>query len=106
MTLGSWFRDYVYIPLGETGDLRRESVFQPPGSMASDGFWHGAGWNFIIWGLFLFVVIAIEKSGLKRSWTRYAPLGHLYMLLLIPLSWMIFAITDKGQLWIVLRETV
>ena len=104
MTLGSWFRDYVYIPLGGNRRSAHRVYFNLLAVWLLTGFWHGAGWNFIIWGLFLFVVIAIEKSGLKKIMDKIRPLGHLYMLLLIPLSWMIFAITDMGQLWVYLER--
>ena len=106
MTLGSWFRDYVYIPLGGNRRSAPRVYFNLLAVWLLTGFWHGAGWNFIIWGLFLFVVIAIEKSGLKKIMDKIRPLGHLYMLFLIPLSWMIFAITDMGQLLVYFRETV
>ena len=104
MTLGSWFRDYVYIPLGGNRRSAPRVYFNLLAVWLLTGFWHGAGWNFIIWGLFLFVVIAIEKSGLKKIMDKIRPLGHLYMLFLIPLSWMIFAITDMGQLLVYLER--
>lgn len=62
------------------------------------GFWHGAGWNFILWGMILFAIIAIEKAGLKKILDRFKVVGHAYMIVLIPLTWMVFAITDMGQL--------
>ncbi len=104
MTLGSWFRDYVYIPLGGNRRSAPRVYFNLLAVWLLTGFWHGAGWNFIIWGLFLFVVIAIEKSGLKKIMDKIRPLGHLYMLILIPLSWMIFAISDMGQLLVYLER--
>ena len=104
MTLGSWFRDYVYIPLGGNRRSAPRVYFNLLAVWLLTGFWHGAGWNFIIWGLFLFVVIAIEKSGLKKIMDKIRPLGNLYMLFLIPLSWMIFAITDMGQLLVYLER--
>lgn len=100
MTLGSWFRDYVYIPLGGNRRSMPRVYFNLLVVWLLTGFWHGAGWNFIIWGLFLFAVIAIEKAGLKKLMDKVKPLGHVYMLFLIPLSWMIFAITDIEQLGI------
>lgn len=100
MTLGSWFRDYVYIPLGGNRRSMPRVYFNLLVVWLLTGFWHGAGWNFIIWGLFLFAVIAIEKAGLKKLMDKVKPLGHVYMLFLIPLSWMIFAITDIDQLGI------
>ena len=100
MTLGSWFRDYVYIPLGGNRCSPLRVYFNLLVVWALTGIWHGAGWNFVIWGLFLFVCIGVEKAGLKKILDRIKPLGHLYMFFLIPLSWMIFAITDIEQLGI------
>ena len=68
------------------------------------GLWHGANWNFIFWGLFLFCIICVEKAGLIRVLERFKALGHLYMCFLIPLSWMLFAITDFAQLKIYLLK--
>ncbi len=104
MTLGSWFRDYVYIPLGGNRRSVPRVYFNLFSVWLLTGFWHGAGWNFIIWGMFLFAVIAVEKAGLKKILDRIKPLGHLYMLFLIPLSWMIFAITDIEQLGIYIER--
>ncbi len=98
MTLGSWFRDYIYIPLGGNRRSAHRVYLNLLVVWALTGIWHGAGWNFVIWGLFLFVCIAIEKAGLKKILDRVKPLGHLYMFFLIPISWMIFAITDIDQL--------
>lgn len=96
MTLGSWFRDYVYIPLGGNRKAVPRVYLNLFIVWLLTGIWHGAGWNFILWGVFLFAVIAVEKAGLKKKLDARPVLGHLYMLFLIPLSWMIFAITDIG----------
>lgn len=90
MTLGSWFREYVYIPLGgnRKGTLRTFLNLFVVWTLT--GVWHGANWNFLIWGLFLFVVIAIEKLCLYEFFEKHRVLGHLYMMFLIPLSWLIF----------------
>lgn len=70
------------------------------------GFWHGADWNFILWGLFLFAVIALEKAGLGRILSQHRGLGHLYMVFLIPLSWLIFAVSDLQQLAVYLGRLI
>lgn len=104
MTLGSWFRDYVYIPLGGNRRAVPRVYLNLLIVWLLTGFWHGAGWNFIIWGLFLFVCIAVEKAALKKLFDRVRILGHIYMIFLIPLSWMIFAITDIDQLGIYIER--
>ena len=98
MTLGSWFREYVYIPLGGSRCGSGRTIFNLFVVWMLTGFWHGADWNFIIWGLFLFAVITVEKQGLKDYLDTHRAVGHLYMILLIPLQWMIFAVTDLKKL--------
>jgi len=98
ITLGSWFREYVYIPLGGNRKGNGRTYFNLLVTWALTGIWHGAAWNFVLWGLFLFIVIAIEKAGLKKILDKYKLVGHLYMILLIPLSWLLFAVTDLKQI--------
>ena len=106
MTLGSWFREYVYIPLGGNRRSSGRVYFNLFAVWLLTGFWHGAGWNFILWGVVLFVIIALEKAGLKKVLDRFRIMGHLYMVILIPLTWMIFAITDIEQLGIYAQRLV
>ncbi len=98
MTLGKWFREYVYIPLGGN----RKGTFLTYRNLLIvwmlTGMWHGGSLNFCLWGLLLFCLIAIEKAGLKRILDRFRFFGHLYMCLVIPLSWMVFAHTDIVQM--------
>ena len=100
ITLGSWFREYVYIPLGGNRGGSAKTIRNLLAVWLLTGFWHGASWNFILWGLLLFFLLVIERAGLKAFFEKHRPLGHLYMILLIPLSWMLFAITDFSQLGI------
>ncbi|MBQ9990226.1 MAG: MBOAT family protein [Lachnospiraceae bacterium] len=95
ITLGSWFREYVYIPLG--GNKKR-TYFNLLIVWLLTGLWHGASWNFLIWGLVCFALIALEKAGLGKVLNRCPVLGHGYMIFIIPLFWLIFAVTDLGQL--------
>lgn len=94
ITLGTWFREYVYIPLGGNRNGRFKTYRNLLIVWFLTGFWHGADWNFIIWGLLLFVIISIEKMGLRHILEKYRFLGHIYMILLIPLSWLVFAVSD------------
>ncbi|MFR2965692.1 MAG: hypothetical protein ACLTK0_04485 [Anaerovoracaceae bacterium] len=90
----------MYIPLGGNRRSAPRVYFNLFVVWLLTGFWHGAGWNFILWGVVLFIIIAIEKAGLKRFLDRVKIAGHIYMIFLIPLTWMIFAITDMGALGI------
>ena len=98
MSLGSWFRDYVYIPLGGNRVSRGKWVRNILVVWGLTGLWHGADWNFLLWGLGLFGILTVEKLWLKKYLDRWPVLGHLYMLVLIPLSWAVFSVSDFGQL--------
>jgi alginate O-acetyltransferase complex protein AlgI len=98
MTLGSWFREYVYIPLGGNRGSKIKVFRNLLIVWLLTGIWHGAGWNFVLWGLLLFGLIAIEKAGLKQWLDKYRILGHIYMAAVIPLSWAVFAHPNWQQL--------
>lgn len=95
ITLSTWFREYLYIQLGGN---RRGFARQALNLLivwTLTGFWHGAGWNFVLWGLYYFAVLFVEKLFLLKALDR-APkiLRHIYSLLLIVLGWVIFACDD------------
>ena len=98
MTLSGWFRDYVYIPLGGNRKGAARTYVNLFIVWFLTGFWHGAGWNFICWGLFFFVLLTLEKSFLGSFLAGHKVFARIYSLVLIGLSWMIFAITDFAQL--------
>ena len=98
ITLGSWFREYVYIPLGGNRKGSGRLVFNSFVVWLFTGIWHGASWNFIIWGLVLFAVIMSEKFWTGKFFNEHKAAGHIYMILLIPLTWLIFSITDFHDL--------
>lgn len=104
MTLGGWFREYVYIPLGGNRDGFAKTVRNMFVVWLLTGLWHGASWNFVLWGLLLFVLLFVEKAGLGKVLERHKALGHIYMILWIPLSWLVFVITDLSQLGIYLQK--
>ena len=104
MTLGGWFREYVYIPLGGNRGGFAKTVRNMVVVWLLTGLWHGASWNFVLWGLLLFVLLFVEKAGLGKVLERHKALGHIYMILWIPLSWLVFVITDLSQLGIYLQK--
>lgn len=106
ITLSTWFREYVYIPLGGNRKGQIATYVNLFIVWFLTGFWHGAGWNFILWGLFFFVMLVIEKSFLQKFLSNNVVASHIYSVLLIGLSWMIFAITDIKELCVYFTKLV
>ena len=104
MTLGSWFREYMYIPMGGNRVSKPRMYFNLFVVWAFTGFWHGASWNFVLWGLFFFAFLVLEKAFLKPVLERHHVAAHFYVCLLLPLSWALFAITDFQQLGIFFQQ--
>jgi alginate O-acetyltransferase complex protein AlgI len=102
MTLGMWFRSYVYIPLGGNRYGMKRLVANLFAVWILTGLWHGASWNFILWGFLLFLLILLEKLFYKPLLDRSRILARLYMLFVMPVSWMIFAINRSKDLTIYL----
>lgn len=98
MTLGSWFKDYVYIPLGGN----RRGTARTLGNLLAvwllTGFWHGSSFNFVIWGLLLFFFIMLEKLWLGKFLKRHILFSHIYLLLVIPLTWIVFAVKSLPEI--------
>lgn len=98
ITLGRWFREYVYIPLGGNRKGKLRNILNLFIVWALTGLWHGASWNFVLWGIFFFVFLSLEKLFLGKFLERFKWLGHLYVIFLIPISWIIFALSDFSNL--------
>jgi alginate O-acetyltransferase complex protein AlgI len=98
ITLGTWFKEYVYIPLGGNRKGRVRTICNLFAVWTLTGLWHGASWNFVLWGVLFFVLLAIEKLSFGKWIEQTKIIGHIYVILLIPITWVIFAITDMGQL--------
>lgn len=95
MTLGTWFREYVYIPLGGNRKGMARQLLNLFVVWFLTGLWHGAGWNFILWGLYYFVLLVLEKFVLRRVLERLPSLiQHLYTLFFVIVGWVIFACDD------------
>ena len=98
MSLSSWFKEYVYVPLGGNRSGLKKQIFNIAVVWALTGLWHGASWNFVAWGVYFGVILIIEKLWLLRLLDRLPKAaGHIYSLILIVLGWVIFAIEDLGQ---------
>ncbi len=95
ISLGTWFREYVYIPLGGNRHGLSRQILNLIIVWGLTGLWHGASWNFLLWGLYYGVILIVEKVWLLRPLQKApAAVQHLYSLLLIMLGWIIFALTD------------
>lgn len=104
MTLGHWFREYVYIPLGGNRVGKARLYFNLFIVWFLTGFWHGASWNFILWGLFYFALLMIEKTFLLGYLKKSKVISHLYLIFVVLIGWALFAVTDMSQLGILLSR--
>ena len=119
ISLSSFFRDYVYIPLGGNRCSKQRHIFNLFVVWGLTGLWHGANWNFVLWGLYFFALLVIEKylypiiwkaindfresRGLRKWKAPYRILQHAYSLFLIMIGWTLFYYTDFGKLGIALK---
>ena len=94
-SLGSWFRDYVYIPLGGNRKGFAKQIRNICVVWLADRLWHGANWTFVLWGAYFGVLLIIEKMFLLKA-LKKAPaiVGHIYTMFFVIISWVIFALDD------------
>ena len=99
ISLSTWFKEYVYIPLGGNRKGLGRQILNIAIVWALTGFWHGASWNFLLWGLYYAVLLIVEKSFLLKLLKKLPGfVGHLYTILAFVLGWALFYFTDLGQL--------
>jgi len=107
MTLSNWFRDYLYIPLGGSkvsGIITAKNLLIV---FVLCGLWHGAKWNFIVWGLYHGLFLGLERVGLKKLLEKYpAIFGHTYFITVLLVSWVFFRITDISESILFLKTLV
>ena len=95
ISLSTWFRDYVYIPLGGNRCGKIRQCVNILVVWALTGFWHGAGWNFLFWGFYYGILLLIEKLVLGKYIRRLpAPVQHLYTMVIVVIGWVFFASPD------------
>ena len=100
ISLSTWFKEYIYIPLGGNRKGLPRQIFNMFVVWAATGIWHGANYNFIMWGLYFFLLLMIEKTFLLKALKKApAVISHLYVLLFITLGWVIFYFEDMHELW-------
>lgn len=99
MSLGTWFREYVYIPLGGNRCSKLRHIFNLLTVWFLTGLWHGASWNFVLWGLYFGVILILEKYFLTKALEKLPGfISHIYALFLIILGWAIFDFTDISEM--------
>ena len=98
ISLGTWFRDYVYIPLGGNRKGMKRQILNIAVVWMLTGFWHGAEWNFVIWGIYFALLLIIEKLWLYRKLQQSKLLSHIYMFFIIVVSFVIFNAADTSQM--------
>lgn len=90
MSLGTWFRDYVYIPLGGNRKGLKRQILNLLIVWALTGFWHGANWTYLLWGLYYALFLILEKVFLLKRLERSPVLGHIYTLVVVLFGWILF----------------
>ncbi|MFR7995482.1 MAG: MBOAT family O-acyltransferase, partial [Clostridium sp.] len=98
ITLGQWFKQYVYIPLGGNRLGRARTYFNLFIVWFLTGLWHGASYNFILWGLYFFILICIEKNGLLNLLNKHKLISHIYTIFFILVGWVLFAVIDLNKI--------
>ncbi len=96
ISLGSFFRDYVYIPLGGNRHMYLRNLLVV---WFLTGMWHGASWNFVLWGLFYGIMIMIERKVFGGAIEKIPVISNIYTMLMVMLGWALFYFTDLSRLW-------
>ena len=104
ITLSQWFRDYIYIPLGGNRKGKLKTIRNLLVVWILTGLWHGASYNFLIWGIGIFIILVIEKIGLKKLLDKHKFVSHIYMIFLILIMWTVFSVTNISELGIMLSK--
>lgn len=104
ITLGQWFKQYVYIPLGGNRLGRARTYFNLFIVWFLTGLWHGASYNFILWGLYFFILICIEKNGLLNLLNKHKLISHIYTIFFILVGWVLFAVIDLNKIIYFLKK--
>ena len=98
ISLGRWFREYLYIPLGGNRKGMTRTLLNLFIVFAATGIWHGASWNFLIWGLWHALFIIIERIGFGKVLEKHKFFGHVYSVVVVMLGFVIFRIEDLSYL--------
>ena len=99
ISLTTWFKEYVYIPLGGNRKGLKRQIFNILVVWMLTGLWHGASWNFVVWGLYFGLILVLEKAFLLKFFAKIpAAFAHIYSILLIVFGWVIFECGSMGEI--------
>lgn len=104
ITLSTWFREYLYIPLGGNRRGMARTVWNLLVVWTLTGIWHGAGWNFLLWGLYYFLLLVVEKIVTGNFWKHHHGLGRIYTMTAVVTGWVIFSLEDLKSIGIYLKK--
>ncbi|MBE6733030.1 MAG: MBOAT family protein [Ruminococcaceae bacterium] len=104
ISLGSFFRDYLYIPLGGNRKGIARTIINLFVVWFFTGMWHGASWNFVLWGLYFFVFIALERLFLSKLLEKNKVISHIYLLVIIYFGWILFRFRDMNLILVTLKS--
>lgn len=94
ISLGTWFREYLYIPLGGNRKGKMRTYLNLMIVFTVTGLWHGASWNFVLWGIYYGVFIVVERIGLQKILEKNKIIAWLYSMLIVNFGWVLFQQTD------------
>lgn len=106
ISLGSWFREYVYIPLGGNRKGKTRTNINLLIVWMLTGLWHGAAWNFVLWGLYFGVLLIIEKKRLLKVLEKHNIIGFIYSSVIVAVGWVMFALDDMKKVLAYLRALI
>ncbi len=98
ISLSTWFREYLYIPLGGNRCSAAKVFRNLLIVWAATGIWHGASWNYLMWGIYFWALLMLEKVFLKNILDQHPIVGHIYTMVMVCISWVIFALEDLGRM--------
>lgn len=104
MSLSSFFKDYIYIPLGGNRVSKLKHIRNIFIVWILTGFWHGASWNFILWGLYFFIFLLLEKLFLNKY--LKGGISYIYTFIIVVISFVIFSITDFNEMFLFLKGMI
>lgn len=98
ITMGGWFRQYVYFPLGGSRCGKLRNIFNLLAVWLLTGLWHGASWNFLFWGLFYFIVLVLEKQFFLGFLESHRFIGHIYLIFITLIGWSLFSVNNISEI--------